>query len=102
MIKKFKNGKLTLRPDKSDYDGIMCQERFYHNDMFMEDLYLYTKDDETFIIDTNKSLVYFLNYPVMMNKLIALLLEFMNFKSKTLQPLDKIMGDRIIKEYLEE
>jgi hypothetical protein len=68
----------------------------------MEDLYLHTKDDETFIIDTNKSLVYFLKYPMTMNKLTALLLEFMNFKSLTLQPLDKIMGNRIITEYLEE
>ena len=63
MIKKFKNGNIVLdiREDiKKGYyektiDGI---ENFYHNEMYMEDLYVNQINGYLYIVDFNKRLVY--------------------------------------------
>ena len=63
MIKKFKNGNIVLdiREDiKKGYyektiDGI---EKFYHNEMYMEDLYVNQINGYLYIVDFNKRLVY--------------------------------------------
>ena len=63
MIRKFKNGNIVLdiRDDiKSGYyektiDGI---ENFYHNEMYMEDLYVNQINGYLYIVDFNKRLVY--------------------------------------------
>ena len=63
MIKKFKNGNIVLdvRDDiKKGYyektiEGI---ENFYHNEMYMEDLYVNQINGYLYIVDLNKRLVY--------------------------------------------
>ena len=63
MIRKFKNGNIVLdiREDiKKGYyektiDGI---ENFYHNEMYMEDLYVNQINGYLYIVDFNKRLVY--------------------------------------------
>ena len=63
MIRKFKNGNIVLdiREDiKKGYyektiDGI---ENFYHNEMYMEDLYINQINGYLYIVDFNKRLVY--------------------------------------------
>ena len=63
MIRKFKNGNIVLdiRDDiKKGYyektiDGI---ENFYHNEMYMEDLYVNQINGYLYIVDFNKRLVY--------------------------------------------
>ena len=63
MIKKFKNGNIVLdiREDiKKGYyektiDGI---EKFCHNEMYMEDLYVNQINGYLYIVDFNKRLVY--------------------------------------------
>ena len=63
MIKKFKNGNIVLdiREDiKKGYyektiEGI---ENFYHNEMYIEDLYVNQINGYLYIVDFNKRLVY--------------------------------------------
>ena len=63
MIKKFKNGNLVLdiREElKSGYfeSNIQDVERFYHNDMFFENLYINQINGYLYIVDFNSNRVY--------------------------------------------
>ena len=63
MIKKFKNGNIVLdiREDlKTGYyePNIKSVENFYHNFMFMEDLYINQINGYMYIVDFNSQLVY--------------------------------------------
>lgn len=75
MIKKYKNGNITLRAEKSDFDGDgNVKESFYHDDMFMRDLYIENTDDGTcYIIDYNTNKAYLFGSYLMQNPLKLLL-----------------------------
>jgi hypothetical protein len=56
-ITKFKNGNINIT-----FNGTIEElEEFYNGDMFMSDLYLHHNGEAWFMIDTNKSNVYFIN-----------------------------------------
>jgi len=64
LIKKFKNGSVTLHSplkyDKSVGDINNWIDTYYSDDMFMEDLSIWTdnSEDVPYLIDINKGLVY--------------------------------------------
>ena len=63
MIKKFKNGNIVLDVREDIKNGyfektIESIENFYHNDMYMEDLYINEINGCLYMIDYNTRLVY--------------------------------------------
>ena len=59
MIKKFKNGNINLKLTESD--GFT----FIDNEMFWNDMYIQSLDDNLYIVDYNKQLVYdLMNYSI--------------------------------------
>ena len=52
MIKKFKNGNINLK--LTEGDGFT----FIDNEMFWNDIYIQSLDDNLYIVDYNKQLVY--------------------------------------------
>lgn len=65
MIKKFKNGNITIRFDK-DYTNI---DEFYGRDMFWNDLYINQINGYEYLVDFNTQLVYELGSCLMQNPL---------------------------------
>lgn len=89
MIKKFKNGKILLKPEKIDFDGKTLSENFYHDDMFFSDLYINQINGYQYIVDFNTSLVYDLGSYLLQNPL-KWLLETLETNGKMyLYPLNK-------------
>lgn len=60
IIKKFKNGNLTMKLEKGyDFDDYKILEKVYYDDMFLCGLYIEFDDDmNAYIVDTNKELAY--------------------------------------------
>ena len=76
MIKKFKNGKLKLSIKKGECElNGEVNESFYHDEMFMSDLYINQINGYMYITDYNKQLVYDLGSYLMQNPLKYLLDE---------------------------
>jgi hypothetical protein len=75
-VKKFKNGKLKLFIDKNSIyinkDGTIDEE-YYHNEMFMNDLSIDFIENEWYIVDTNKWLVYRMGSYLMQNPIKEIL-----------------------------
>lgn len=74
-IKKFKNGKLAFRVDKnySITDEGELDENYYHDGMFMHDLYLNQINGDMYLVDFNTQKVYELGSYLMQNPLKYLL-----------------------------
>ncbi len=60
IIKKFNNGKLSLSLEKCDIENGEVDENVYHDEMFMEDLYLESVFDEWYLLDYNTSRAYYI------------------------------------------
>lgn len=93
MIKKFKNGNIRLyAPKKGDYlwleDGSI-DERYYHDVMFMSDLYLKQINVYMYLVDFNTSLVYELDLPLFKNPLTYILETIAEDGLMNLYPLGK-------------
>lgn len=86
MIKKFKNGKILLKPDTMED---IKNESFYHDEMFMADLYLNQINGYMYIVDFNRSLVYELGNYLLQNPLKYILDELMEHGKMYLYPLSK-------------
>ena len=73
-IKKFKNGKLAFRVDASYSikDGEL-DEKYYHDGMFMEDLYLNQINGYMYLVDYNTQRVYEIGSYLVQNPLKYLL-----------------------------
>ena len=104
MIKKFKNGNLTLsiKEDiKSGYYDNNNIENFYHDEMFMNDLTIEALDNDYYIIDSNKLIAYELNYNVYSNVANCFLDELIEKERIRLFPVKpKKYNDYIINLYL--
>lgn len=58
-ITKFKNGKIKLELEPSDFDDQgNVREEVYHNDMFMYDLFIEQINGYQYIVDANTQRVY--------------------------------------------
>ena len=90
MIKKFKNGKILLKPDKMDIleDGSI-DESFYHDDMFIQDLYINQINGYQYIVDFNTGLVYELGSYLLQNPLKYILDELEENGKMYLYPLTR-------------
>ena len=99
MIKKFRNGKLVLRVEKDDLneDGT-AGETFYHNEMFMSDLYINQINGYQYLVDWDKSLVYELGSYLVQNPLKWLLDELAERKKLILYPLSKRESESLIED----
>ena len=100
MIKKFKNGNIVLdiRDDiKSGYyeKTIDSIEKFYHNEMCMEDLYINQINGYLYIVDFNKRLVYDLPGGYLFKDFLEALLN--NGKIKLI-PYGKIMSKELLND----
>lgn len=90
MIKKFKNGKILLKPDKIDIlDDGSIDENFYHDDMCFSDLYINQINGYMYIVDFNTSLVYELGSYLLQNPLKYILDELEEHGKMYLYPLNK-------------
>ena len=90
MIKKFKNGKILLKPDKIDIlDDGSIDENFYHDDMFYSDLCICQINGYQYIVDFNTSLVYELGSYLLQNPLKYILEELEENGKLYLYPLSK-------------
>ena len=89
MIKKFKNGKILLKPDKSDFTNGVLDENFYHDEMFFSDLSINQINGYQYITDYNQSRVYELGSYLMQNPLKWLLDELQENGKLYLYPLTK-------------
>ena len=74
IIKKFKNGSINLRLQSEDIENGVVNEDVYHDEMFMEDLYLHCDDGGTnYLIDYNTQRAYYLGGYLLQNPLKELL-----------------------------
>lgn len=92
IIKKFKNGKIKLQLEKKwdfeQYTGELS-ESIYHDDMFMENLYIDTINGCFYIIDTNKQIIYdYFNGYFIQNPLKSLLNDLESNSKIYLYPSD--------------
>jgi len=89
MIKKFKNGKILLKPDAIDFENGQLNENFYHDEMFMSDLSLNQINGYMYITDYNTQTVYELGSYLMQNPLKFILEELEENGKMYLYPLTK-------------
>lgn len=99
MIKKFKNGNIVLSIKeelKSGYfePNIHSVERFYHNDMFFNDLCINQINGYLYIVDLNSNRVYDLPE----NNFQLFLLELIENRNIKLIP----YGKRVSKSLLQD
>lgn len=102
-IRKFKNGKIAFRVDASySIKNGELDENYYHDGMFMNDLYLNQINGYMYLVDYNTQLVYELGSYLMQNPLKYLLDSIMEEHKKGkafyLYPLTK----RYSRELLED
>ena len=95
MIKKFKNGKILLKPDSVEE---ILNESFYHDEMFTADLYLNQINGYMYIVDFNRSLVYELGSYLMQNPLKYILDELEAFGKMYLYPLSKKESESLLQD----
>ena len=100
MIKKFKNGNIVLdiRDDikKGYYEKTIDSiEKFYYNDMTMEDLYINQINGYLYTVDYNARLVYDLPGGYMFKDFLEELLEKGKIK---LIPYGKIMSKELLND----
>lgn len=89
-ITKFKNGKIKLELESSDFDYQgNVREEVYHDDMFMCDLYIEQINGYQYIVDTNTQRVYELGSYLLQNPLKYLLDELKEHGKMYLYPLSK-------------
>lgn len=86
MIKKFKNGKILLKPDSIED---ILNESFYHDEMFMSDLYINQINGYMYVVDFNRDLVYELGSYLMQNPLKYILDELEEHGKMYFFPLSK-------------
>ena len=86
MIRKFKNGKILLKIDNV-YD--LENDSFYHNDMFMSDLYINQINGYMYICDFNTGICYELGSYLLQNPLKYLMDTLKDNKKMYLYPLSK-------------
>lgn len=98
MIKKFKNGKLRLEVVKDDFVNGEVHENFYHDEMFMSDLYLNQINGYQYLVDFNQDIVYELGSYLMQNPLKWLLDELKDHKKLILYPLSKRESKSLIQD----
>lgn len=89
MIKKFKNGKILLKPDKNDFENGVLNENFYHDEMLMSDLYINQINGYQYIVDFNTLLVYEIGSYLLQNPLKFILETLEEDKKIYLYPLSK-------------
>lgn len=89
MIKKFKNGKILLKPCKNDFESGVLNENFYHDEMFMSDLYINQINGYQYIVDFNTLLVYEIGSCLLQNPLKFILETLEANKKMYLYPLSK-------------
>ena len=100
MIKKFKNGNIVLdiRDDikKGYYEKTIDSiEKFYYNDMTMEDLYINQINGYLYIVDFNTGLVYDLPGGYMFKDFLE---ELLNKGKIKLIPYGKIMSKELLND----
>lgn len=93
-IRKFKNGKIRFRVDpKYSIKNGELDENYYHDGMFMKDLYLQQINGFMYLVDFNTQLVYEIGSYLLQNPLKYLLETIMAYhmegKSFYLYPLNK-------------
>ncbi len=90
-IKKFKNGKIKMQVPKNSiyYNENGVDENFYHNEMFMSDLYFNQINGYMYLIDFNKSIAYEIGSYLLQNPIKYILEELTNKKVLYLYPLTK-------------
>lgn len=101
MIKKYKNGFVTLKPNKDDYmrNGEV-DENFYHDTMFMADLYINQLPDfDWYLVDYNKYLIYHLGSYLMQNPLKELMELLTSQGHLTLTPESPEESKRLLDQY---
>lgn len=99
MIKKFKNGKIVLdiREDlRTEYyeKNIQSVEGFYHNEMFMQDLYINQINGYQYIVDWSTQRL----YDLPRNDFKLFLEELSNGKKITLEPYGKRMSKSLLQD----
>ena len=104
MIKKFKNGNLVLniKEDiKNNYYNDYNITMFYYDEMFMANLSIEILDNDYYLIDSNKLIVYELTYNVYSNILNSFLDDMLLKESIKLYPVkNKKYNDYIINLYI--
>lgn len=86
MIKKFKNGNIILELNK----GWLWDESFYHDEMFMSDLYFNQINGYMYLVDTNTQNVYDFSSKYSKSPLTELEIRIKDGKGKVkLYPLPK-------------
>lgn len=89
-IKKFKNGKIKLELEPSDFDDQgNVREEVYYDDMFMHDLYIEQINGYQYIVNFNTQRVYELGSYLLQNPLKYLLDELKEHGKMYLYPLSK-------------
>jgi hypothetical protein len=100
-IKKFKNGKIKLQVCKKSFykeENGSVNENFYHDEMFMNDLYLNQIDGYMYLVDFNKSLVYEIGSYLMQNPLKEILETLENCKPLYFYPLSKKQSKSLLQD----
>lgn len=95
MIKKFKNGKILLKPDSIED---IKNESFYHDEMFMANLYFDQINGYMYIVDYNSSLVYYLGSHLLQNPLQYLLEELEERGKMYLYPLTRKESQSLLQD----
>lgn len=98
-IRKFKNGNIRLRVEKVDFkaDGTVYSQ-VYHDEMFLEDLYINQINGYQYICDQNTGLVYEMGSYMMQNPLRYLLEELELRKKFELKPLSKKQSKSLMQD----
>lgn len=103
-IRKFKNGKIRMQVNKNGYywnDDGTINESFYHDEMFINSLYIEEIQGNFFIVDYETKNVYdFFNSYLLHNPLKFLLDELAEKGRIYLYPMPE--GKRLFKQYIKE
>lgn len=104
-IRKFKNGKVKLYIPKGDWyyrdSNGKIKEEFYHDEMFMHNLYIEVIDGDYYIVDTSTNLIYdYFNSYLIQNPLQYLLKDLEEKEKIYLYP--EANSEKLFEQYLIE
>jgi len=88
-IKKFKNGKITIKLQKEDVENGLVDRDIYFEDMFYRDLCIKIIDSFVYLVDYNTKWIYELGSYLMQNPLKCILDTLLEDGKITFYPLDK-------------
>jgi len=100
IIKKFKNGNINLKLQKEDIEDGQIDENVYHDEMFMDDLYIHIDyNGDKWIADYNTGRAYYLGSYLLQNPLKSLLDTLYDFhKDNKVYKLEPITDEEALKE----